>query len=317
MLAPPTRAQGRASRVRPLLVLSLTLAASGVADAGSAPIPWRTQYEAARAEAVARDRPLWLQFTGPWCLFCRRMERETFTRPEVVALSRDDFIPVKIHSDEREDLVEQFGITGLPAALILGPDGRVISRQEGYADAGEFLGFLFAARPPVRPEPEQSEIALAGYDPVSLVNGNGLTSGHESLTVRHDGLEYRFADEADREAFLRDPERFQPCNRGRCVVNLVDRGVTVVGDARYGVYYRGRLYLCADEASRQRFAADPARYADADVADAGQCPHCRTLAGRLVEGLPQFSFIHQGRRYLFSDRFHLEAFRASPEKFLR
>jgi YHS domain-containing protein len=193
----------------------------------------------------------------------------------------------------------------------------VLGRHEGYADAGEFLGFLFASRPPASPELEAEEIALAGYDPVSLVSGNGLSPGDPSLKVEHDGQEYRFADEADRQAFLRDPERFLPCSRGRCVVNLVDRGVSVRGDVRYGVYYRGRLYLCADEEARGRFAADPGRYADADVADGGKCPHCRTLAGRLVQGLPQFSLTHQGRRYLFSDRFHLEAFRASPEKYLR
>jgi YHS domain-containing protein/thiol-disulfide isomerase/thioredoxin len=315
MSVPPSRAPRWAPRVRPLLVLSLVVI-TGAARAGTAPIPWRTRFESAREEARARNRPLWLQFTGPWCLFCRRMERETFSRPEVIALSRDDFIPVQIRSDQREDLVEFYGVTGLPATVIVAADGRVLARHEGYADPGAFLGFLFAARPPVEPESEV-EIALAGYDPVSLVRGNGLTAGRAALAVQHDGQEYRFADEADREAFLRDPERFQPCNRGRCVVNLVDRGVNVRGDARYGVYYRGRLYLCADEEARQRFAADPARYADADIADAGQCPHCRTLAGRLVEGLPQFSLIHQGRRYLFSDRFHLEAFRASPEKYLR
>jgi YHS domain-containing protein/thiol-disulfide isomerase/thioredoxin len=285
------------------------------APAGEAPIPWRTQFETARAEARQHNRPLWVQFTGSWCLFCRRMDRETFSRPEVVALSRD-FVPVKVRSDDREDLVEHFGIAGLPATVVVAPDGRILGRHEGFADPEEFLAFLFRSRPSPTHEAAE-EIALAGYDTVSLVKGRGLVPGRASLAVRHDGQEFRFADEAARDEFLRHPERFLPTNRGRCPVHLVDRGLEVGGDPAFGVYYQGRLYLCADEEARQRFAADPARYADADLADAGRCPHCRPAAGRLVPGRPQFSLIHHGRRYLFPDRVHLEAFRQSPETYLR
>jgi YHS domain-containing protein len=300
------------------LILTLVLTARippTAARAGDAPIPWRGGYEAARAEAQRQNRPLWVQFTGPWCLFCRRMERETFSRPEIVALSRD-FVPVKVQTDEREDLAEHFAIDGLPATVVVAPDGRVLGQHVGFAEPDEFLAFLFRARPPGGGEVAE-EIALAGYDVVSLVEGRGLTEGRPGLAVRHDGQEFRFRDEADRDEFLRQPERFLPTNRGRCAVNLVDRGAAVPGDPRYGVSYRGRLYLCADEPARLRFAADPDRYADADLADAGRCPHCRPRAGRLVPGLPQFSLIHQGRRYLFPNRVHLEAFRQSPETYLR
>lgn len=310
--------------VRGALVLLILLTARHSLQAGPAPIPWRTNFDSALREAKARERPLWIQFTGPWCIFCRKMDRETFVVPEIVALSRDDFIPVKIRGDEREDLVQYFGIGGLPATIILAPDGTtMLGRREGFADGAEFLGFLFASRRlPVDSDSrdegaEPTEIALAGYDVVNLIAGRGLSAGEPDLSVRYDGQEFRFVDDADRARFLKEPEKFLPCNRGRCVVSLVDRGAYVPGDPRFGVYYRGRLYLCADAAARGRFAADPSRYADADLGDAGHCPHCRTLAGRLVRGLPQFSAIHQGRRYLFPDPVHLEAFRASPEKFLR
>lgn len=293
----------------------------GLVRGGAAPIPWRTDFDQAVAEARARDRPLWVQFTGPWCLYCIKMDRDTFTRAEVVALSRDDYIPVKVRADEREDLVQRFGVSGLPATVLLDSQGQRIDQRDGYVQAEEFVAFLLASRP-VRSErgatgPEQPEIALAGYDVVSLVTGRGLASGTSDYSTRYDGLEFRFVDARDREAFLADPERFLPCYQGRCVVNLVDRGASVRGDPRRGVYYRGRLYLCADEAARKRFASDPARYADADLADAGQCPHCRTIAGRLVRGLPEFSLIHRGRRYLFPDAVHREAFRSEPDRFLR
>ncbi len=302
-----------------LPILSILLLFPGQsAHADPAPIPWRTQFEAAWGEAQARHRPLWVQFTGPWCIHCRRMEAFVFTQPEVIALSRDDFIPVKIRADERPDLAQRLAVSGLPATIILGPRGEYINRQDGYADAGRFLGFLFASRPPLEsPERGAGEIALAGYDVVNLVSGHGLKAGQPDLSLRHDGLVFRFLNAADREAFEKDPDRYQPCYHGRCVVNLVDYGASVPGDPKFGVYYKRRLYLCADAAARQRFAADPDRYADADIADAGQCPHCRTEQNLLVRGQSQFSLIHQGRRYLFPDAGHLEAFRTSLEKMLR
>src|SRR5205085_988306 len=97
---------------------------------------------------------------------------------------------------------------------------------------------------------------------------------------------------------------------------LVDLGQSVAGDPRAGVYYRGRLYLCADEAARRRFARDPERYGNADVAERGHCPHCRR-EGKSVRGHPEFTLTHAGRRYFFPDRAHLEAFRAEPETYLR
>jgi YHS domain-containing protein/thiol-disulfide isomerase/thioredoxin len=302
--------------------LVLWLAAPARPD-GPTAIPWRTNFERARAEARAEGRPLWVQFTGPWCTYCRKMESDTFSKAPVVAAARDSFVPVKVQADEREDLVERLEVGGLPATLVLSASGAVLARHEGYASVAEFLAFLDRARGvsrsarPAKRSAEGEGLALAGYCPVSLVQGRGLTPGQQDLAVHYDGHTFRFADAEVRDAFLRQPEAFLPANGGRCPVRAVDRGEQVPGDPRFGVYYRNRLYLCADDEARRRFARDPGRYCDADLADRGFCPHCRNLAGRLVPGLPEFAATHGGRRYLFPDRIHLEAFRASPEKFLR
>ncbi len=38
-------------------------------------ISWRDDYGNALEEARAANRLLWIQFTGPWCPNCTRMER--------------------------------------------------------------------------------------------------------------------------------------------------------------------------------------------------------------------------------------------------
>src|SRR3954470_22819714 len=46
-------------------------------------IAWRTDLAQAQAEARSRNLLLWIQFTGPWCINCRRMDRATFVHAPV------------------------------------------------------------------------------------------------------------------------------------------------------------------------------------------------------------------------------------------
>ena len=326
------------------LAMAVLLAStfSGRARAqGTETIPWRPDFGGAMAEARSRSLPVWIQFTGPWCYHCRRMEAETLVDATVLDAARGRTIPVRLSADQHEALALGFGLTGLPATVILGPDGRLIEKHEGFADASTFRAFLDRTLGPFdRPGPPARSIAsgsdrpsdsarhpaegqevvalgMAGYSPVALVKDHRLVAGRPELTARHDGFEYRFETVEAREEFLKQPGAFVPFDDGHCPVGLVDREAEQPGDPHFGVLFRGRLYLCADAASRQRFLKSPEAYANADVADSGFCPHCRARTGVLVRGLPEYSATHDGRRYLFPGPEHLEAFRASPERFVR
>src|ERR1700760_1458522 len=89
-------------------------------------IDWREDLGRAQAEAKSRDLLLWIQFTGPWCINCRRMDRATFVHPGVVNQSREQFVPVKLRSDEHEALAQTLGLTGLPSTVIVRPNGEVV-----------------------------------------------------------------------------------------------------------------------------------------------------------------------------------------------
>ena len=306
-----------APRLGVLLLMMVATARAG--EPGT--ISWRTDFERARAEAKALGRPLWLQFTGPWCGYCRKLERESFARADVVALARGRFVPVEVRPDVDEELSSRFNITGIPATVLLTPEGRVIARQEGYTDPATFLALLHQAAPTLVRASAEAQIgeglALAGNCPVRLIQTGTLEPGRPGVATVHEGRRYRFADPAARAAFLRDPARYVPVEGGRCVVALADQGRQVPGDPARGVSYRGRLYLCADEPARARFAADPERYANPDVAHRGDCPHCLATTGDRVQGLPRYSASHAGRRYFFPAPDHLEAFRTAPETYLR
>ena len=83
--------------------------AGGPALAAPGGIEWRSDLRSAQSEAWAQGRPLWIQFTGPWCHNCHRMERESFTHPKVIDRAGSAFIPVLLQSDAHEELALQYG----------------------------------------------------------------------------------------------------------------------------------------------------------------------------------------------------------------
>lgn len=283
---------GRAALLAIGLVLAATKlvvpAARGAED--SHKIAWREDLGQAQGEAKSRDLLLWIQFTGPWCVNCRRMERAAFAHEPIIVESRERFVPVKLRSDEYESLAQNLGLTMLPSTIIVRPNGEVVDKLEGYADPAEFERFLAAMLTREGRSPEQvaarsraksardAAVALAGYDPVTLLQDQKLVPGRSDLVVEHDGRIFRFANEAGRDAFLRKPESFAPVNGGRCPVSQVDRGDFSNGDPRLGVVYNGHLYLFKDLADRDRFAKDPERYTGLDHSVRAACPHCRERA---------------------------------------
>jgi thioredoxin-like negative regulator of GroEL len=109
---------------------------------GPEAIAWRTDVARAEHEARTQKRLLWIQFTGAWCPNCVRLERESFVHPQVVGHARDHFVPVKVDAEKREDLIDRFRLSGIPATVLLNPAGAVVARHEGYLNPAAFHAFL-------------------------------------------------------------------------------------------------------------------------------------------------------------------------------
>jgi YHS domain-containing protein len=304
-------------------------------------ISWRSDYPSALDEARSRNRLLWIHFTAPWCPSCARMEQDSLSHPAVRAFAHQGFVPLKLRSDLNQELALRFELSGLPATVIVTPRREVVAVREGYLGPSE-LGKLLenslsrqrartklattgerkghAAGPGTRPiqEPrpatwKETEVALSGYCPVSLISDRRLVQGQAEYTVTHEGRLYRLANLITFNQFRRDPERYVPANGGNCPVAHIDRRSTEAGDPRYGALFEGRLFLCASEADQQRLLREPARYATVDVAEQGYCPHCLTERRLLIRGDPRVELTREGRRYWFPDPSHREAFLAAAE----
>jgi YHS domain-containing protein/thioredoxin-related protein len=276
---------GRAGVIATLaigLVGSLPLIQSTARAEDAKKIVWREDLGQAQAEAKSRDLLLWIQFTGPWCINCRRMDRSTFVHPGVITQSRDSFVPVKLRSDEHEALAMSLGLSSLPSTVIVRPNGEVVEKYEGYVEPETFEVTLASVlnregRSPehlARAKKLKDSLSLAGYCPVSLLNENKLIPGKTELTVEHEGRIFRFASEQHRIEFRKKPDSFAPANDGRCPVSQVEKGDLLPGDPHWGVVYGGHLFLFKDGPQRDLFVKDPERYARLDRTDRFNCMHC-------------------------------------------
>ena len=77
--------------------------------------------------------------------------------------------------------MDRYGVTGIPATILVRPTGEVVARHEGYVNTATFHAFLESAllrsgRSP-RVDPAPTGVALAGYCPVSLVEKQRLVPG--------------------------------------------------------------------------------------------------------------------------------------------
>jgi YHS domain-containing protein len=222
------------------------------------------------------------------------MERDTFPHQAIVAHSRESFLPRKLQSDQNEQLAAAFGLTAIPATVVVAPNRHVIGFHQGYLGPDEFDAFLSdcLARSPIRAprQPEAGEkasalhqaaeknddreaaaqLALAGYCAVSLVIDRKLVKGQAGHSIEHEGRTYLFANSAARERFKQEPARYRPWSDGQCPVTQSEEKRSLPGEPRWGALYAGQLFVFASESNRKRFLANPDLYAKSEAAGQGE-----------------------------------------------
>ena len=121
--------------------------------AGSDDLAWFTDdLDAARAEAAATGRPLFVDFTGYTCTNCRAMEATVFPAPEVAPILAGEVVRARLYTDGRPDgpafqEVQQAltGTVAMPTYAVLSPEGEVVGVWSGMASPEDFAAFLRSA----------------------------------------------------------------------------------------------------------------------------------------------------------------------------
>lgn len=113
---------------------------------------WIMNYDQAIAQAKATNKPVFLNFTGVTCTNCRWMESNMLTEADVKK-TLENFVLAELFTDrqtpedERHSQIQEksFGTVALPLYVVVGPDGKELSKFPGLTrDKNEFIRFLQA-----------------------------------------------------------------------------------------------------------------------------------------------------------------------------
>jgi thioredoxin-related protein len=116
-----------------LIILVLILTAPRIAPAEE--VQWRTDYQAARKEARASNRPMILDFQTANCLWCRKLDGTTFQEGAIIELLNKRFVPLKVDAEQNMALVGALRVSSYPTLVLASPDGKILATLEGYVDA--------------------------------------------------------------------------------------------------------------------------------------------------------------------------------------
>lgn len=115
------------------------------------------------------------------------------------------------------------------------------------------LAFDPAATSPVNVD--KSGLAIRGYDPVAYFTVGKPTKGNVSFSASHKGATYHFASAANRDAFVKEPEKYAPQFGGFCAMGTaLERKFD--GDPNLWRIVDGKLFLNVAEPAHKRWQSD-------------------------------------------------------------
>ena len=367
------------------VVVSILLSTSGAAE--QATVQWQPTLENAKRLAAQTNRLVLVHFWADWCQPCGRMEREILSRPDVISQLQARYVPVKINADHFPTTCRQFGVTGLPADIIISPQGQVLGKLRLVATPAEYIAQLSRAaaavtQPPADAYPRSPATMAAPRSPVAT-HPNVPGVANPPLGAVEDASRYTHPGYANRYPPLQPPAGRQvqsppdtrtmppygqtsappsvstkyppygtspglngptapPPGRippspatagaypsvpaptstaqppapnppigleGYCPVELADNRQWKIGNRQWGALHEGRTYLFAGQSQRQKFMANPARYAPVISGDdlVTAIDQDRRVPGYRCHGV-----YFENQVYLFVNEVNLEKFAKNP-----
>lgn len=112
-------------------------------------------YDTGLIAAGNEDKHILVNFTTSWCGWCKKMEKETFSKRDVIQLITDNFVAVKVDGDSKKELnidgfkiteknltKREFGVSGYPSFCFLKSDGTKLGCLPGYKDKKTMMELL-------------------------------------------------------------------------------------------------------------------------------------------------------------------------------
>jgi protein disulfide-isomerase len=129
-------------------VWALAIFSFGIVNARAQDANWLSDYNKAVDTARVEHKDILLDFTGSdWCPWCIKMDQEVLNTREFKDYADKNLVLVLVDfpqgkqppqnvQDQNAALQSQFGAEGFPTFILVGKDGKVLGRQDGYLEGG-------------------------------------------------------------------------------------------------------------------------------------------------------------------------------------
>ena len=124
-----------------LLLFSVSAALAEEKEEAPTSITW-LGYNEALAKARDFDKPVFIHFTAPWCKWCVKMKKETYTDPDVIRYMEENYIAVIVDTEKLPSLGRKYSVSSLPTLWFLTSEGQGLTSIQGYVGAEKLLPVL-------------------------------------------------------------------------------------------------------------------------------------------------------------------------------
>ena len=112
-------------------------------------IAWHRDLSRAIEGARSEGKLIVADVYTDWCGWCKKMDKEIYSDPAIVALSRQQVF-LKVNAEDRgegQSFARDMGVKGYPTTIILDGQGRVLNVAQGYISSPQaFVELVERAR---------------------------------------------------------------------------------------------------------------------------------------------------------------------------
>jgi len=89
-------------------------------------IKWLDWTDKAFQRAKEEKKPILLDISAVWCHWCHKLDKDTYSVPDIAEYIQSHFVPIRVDTDKRPDINRRYNMGGWPTTAFLTPNGRVI-----------------------------------------------------------------------------------------------------------------------------------------------------------------------------------------------
>lgn len=266
-------------------------------------VKWSSDIEGSLRTANESGKLVLMKFTADWCGYCKKMEREVFSRPALASLVNAQFVPVLVDADQHKALVEHLKIEGLPSMLVVSPEMVILERYTGYLPEEKLL-----------PKLQQILVAQqqAGHVRIQTASTAGAPKP-ATVPVSKPAATEPSVSPSTTSAAPAAAAVPVPAFGGLCLPAVKESRSLVQGVPTHALKYRGKLLYFSSDDHLKKFQADPGQYWPMQD---GICPVQLLQNDKVTEGRLEYAALFRGRLWVMSSEQDMQDFVARPAHFV-